>query len=611
MKHGSFSTRRGSKLQTQPISVYLRAALLLLIVIGALFQIMSVSSSTTTSTSGMEEGPLSIIHEINQSTRRTELADSTSAKNNRTSSFILPIPKLPPHLSLPSLPDNNNNRTTIKSWGCTPLTAAPFIFVHIGKAGGGNVRARFAAAARNYSTILRGGDWWREHKDQGYYYPIADQTNGGQLHYYYRGRLASSQIKNWMPRALQPYKGDFQWEGTAPCRATTPLGVMVACPMETPYCRERNTTTTTTTTTTGDRCDLVYLGHNVLGSELHWLPTQYLWNWWNNNNRPGSGGLPLQSSDIIAEALKTRLDATRDGHWKLLDHVDDSFSKPSRVECPRNTFHHTNDWPPEFYETCLQPKAPLMDALAAQTLHPSVSSTALQWAHVLSTLPVTRVTVMREPFSWLTSKFHWHNEHYTTNNAGWTILAPDQGETRNGDVRRRLVKQNKTVPEFVKCDTLQAAVGVGSSSGIVGEGGGWATLRAVTYMVYLCGDHCWGSIAAGTLTLRELEEAAAYNLRNSFAVVGLLHETDSFYDMVSKRVSYIDTSLNPEVQGKQHSTADIPEAQRCKEVFQTPEFQQQMMERSPEVAALVRIYHVAVEVNAYQRRELDTCAVAF
>ena len=41
--------------------------------------------------------------------------------------------------------------TPIRSWGAN-LTTTPLIFVHIGKAGGGTIRARFAAARPNFAA---------------------------------------------------------------------------------------------------------------------------------------------------------------------------------------------------------------------------------------------------------------------------------------------------------------------------------------------------------------------------------------------------------------------------------------------------------------------------
>jgi hypothetical protein len=104
-----------------------------------------------------------------------------------------------------------------------------------------------------------------------------------------------------------------------------------------------------------------------------------------------------------------------------------------------------------------------------------------------------------------------------------------------------------------------------------------------------------------------MECQAANNLRHSFAVVGLLQETDTFYDMVTKRVQYVNMSLNPNVQGAFHSTGKGPEQLRCKDKFANASFQALLKERSPIIAAIDRLYHVGVQVNRFQLEELQMC----
>ena len=70
--------------------------------------------------------------------------------------------------------------------------------------------------------------------------------------------------------------------------------------------------------------------------------------------------------------------------------------------------------------------------------------------------------------------------------------------------------------------------------------------------------------------LKVMEATAAYNLRNSFTVVGLLQETQEFYDMVTQRVEYIDMSLNPTTEGKRHGSGGSAINVRCDAFFQDP-----------------------------------------
>jgi hypothetical protein len=216
----------------------------------------------------------------------------------------------------------------------------------------------------------------------------------------------------------------------------------------------------------------------------------------------------------------------------------------------------------------------------------------LQAARLTSNLPILRVTVLREPFSWLMSKFFWHPYHYSVNN---TMVTPYHGWLRKKLRIEEDKKKNRQTPRFIKCDDVEEAAH------------GWVATRSLMYLFYLCGEHCLGAWNAGTLSLEDLERQAAYNLRHSFAVVGLLHKTDEFYQMVSERVYYMDTTLNPEVTGKLHESSTHDEAKRCKEIYKNTTFQQELLSKSPALSALSRIYNVAVEVNEFQKKEILEC----
>jgi len=128
---------------------------------------------------------------------------------------------------------------------------------------------------------------------------------------------------------------------------------------------------------------------------------------------------------------------------------------------------------------------------------------------------------------------------------------------------------------------------------------------ALKFILSLCGEDCAVRLLAGIATLQDLERQAESNLRQSFAVVGLFNESDIFYDMLSARVDYLDTSLNAHVNNSKHETSTEEEAQRCKHHFQDPSFQEELLEASPEIAALNRLYHVAIKVNRFQLHELQ------
>lgn len=142
------------------------------------------------------------------------------------------------------------------------------------------------------------------------------------------------------------------------------------------------------------------------------------------------------------------------------------------------------------------------------------------------------------------------------------------------------------------------------------DGFGWAHRYAMLYILYLAGEDATARYEMGLMgtneanILEQLERQAANNLRQSFAVVGLLHETDTYFDMLSARVQYLDMSLHPDIEGELHGTGANGYMAQCKKTFADPVFQQELKEASPAVAALERLYKVAVEVNRHQVREL-------
>ena len=539
----------------------LRGGLALLVVVCVLLQVLLLSTSNA----------IRAIF-IDENVRKIQTHDHSNASS--ASASALPV---------------SFDTTSIRKWGCN-MNATPFIFVHIGKAGGGGVRARFAASALNYSKV-RGG-WFAAPKDKTYYYPVYDSADGQTL---YKGRFATSRLPNWLPPSLQQYRGDFTWETIGNCSARTPLGQAVGCPWETDLCLDPGNSTINRSN--NRRCDLVCMGHNVIGNELHWLPSLYLKDWWEKHMQAitttWSASSHSNTVDVLAKAILFRNQpVAADKPWKALLETNIYLATTTtiKMECPDapHTYNVTKHIPSSYFEQCTQPKSQVVDQWSDQIFGTGTTSfvggpahtATLHYAHMISTLPVTRVTVVREPFSWLLSKFFWHGEHYRQN---MTTV-----KTYNG----RNVNRNGTI----ECDNLQEA-----------GNGGWAATRSITYMVYLCGEHCWAG--GQLLSLEDIEIQAAYNLRNSFAVVGLLQDTPGFYEMVRQRVYYMDTRLNPDVVGKTHSTKNLgKEVERCREIYRSPDFQNKLMEQAPEVAAMIRLYKIALEVNAFQKKELESCS---
>jgi hypothetical protein len=183
------------------------------------------------------------------------------------------------------------------------------------------------------------------------------------------------------------------------------------------------------------------------------------------------------------------------------------------------------------------------------------------YAPLYASLPLQRVTILREPWSWLVSKFFWHHD-----------LDTDK-----------------------ECDDLEYAED-------------WANRYILQYTTYLCGDDCAIRLERGRMTMEEIWIQSETNLRQSFSVVGLLNETSTFYEMVSSRVAYLDMSLNRHVQGDRH-TGRNKKTRYCHKLFLENDFQVRFREHIPTVKLLERLFEVGEQVNRFQLEELRACQV--
>eukprot|EP00638_Chattonella_subsalsa_P008592 CAMPEP_0117734488 /NCGR_PEP_ID=MMETSP0947-20121206/704_1 /TAXON_ID=44440 /ORGANISM="Chattonella subsalsa, Strain CCMP2191" /LENGTH=155 /DNA_ID=CAMNT_0005549277 /DNA_START=887 /DNA_END=1354 /DNA_ORIENTATION=+ len=137
---------------------------------------------------------------------------------------------------------------------------------------------------------------------------------------------------------------------------------------------------------------------------------------------------------------------------------------------------------------------------------------------------------------------------------------------------------------------------------------GWAHQFAMVYLTYLCGVDCHLRCLQGLCTVEQIERQAKSNLMHSVAVVGIMEDgEDLFLEMINSRVQYINTALNPDVKGRNHGTSTSSTAKICKELFKNPDHRQKLIDGSPAIAAISRVYETAKEVNAFQKRELEAC----
>ena len=506
---------------------------------------------------------------ISKKVRKFKKKKSSSIPE-RLEELILPTSKNP------NLDPRSYYNKPIRNWGCHNQET-PLIFVHIGKAGGGSIRARLAAAAVNYT---RGSEKWSRPKLDNHYYPIdGDDTNVENKNkaYFCNSRYKHHRISN-----STLYKHTF--EGLLPCSAITPIGMAMACPE--PY----NKTCLGCQDLESDQCNTIYAGHNYLGSELHWLPPRYSQNWFQKkivkmitspttplSSSSSSLGTDTRSSIIDKEngILTKGFDKLlpRDKRWCLrfhksrprypyVDNQEDSDDRKGYQIYNQCSTVLSMKYDSIFQELWKQQQSSIVTSAMSSASH---GGPRTDYSSLYASMPVQRITMIREPFSWLLSKFYWHS------------------------TSRKL---------DVKCDD------------VVPQGIGWIQKYSLDYILHLCGDDCANRFDLNlSASLDEFEQQAANNLRKSFAVVGILNETETFYDMITRRVKYMNMSLNKDVEGANHKSVDSPtkETERCKAVFQTPEFQNFVKQRIPIVATLERLYNFGIQVNRHQMTELATC----
>ena len=445
---------------------------------------------------------------------------------------------------------------SIRKWGCN-LKDTPFVFVHIGKAGGGSIRRRIAASAFNVTRNPR--DWSKPTKDTSYY-PIR-YDNGTMMGV---ATLCNSGQKQFLPVNQRTY------ERTQLCSASTPIGQALTCPAEILSDEKSNCG--------GDPRNIesarvVYLGHNGLGTEIHWLPVPYLERWWRVQWKNST------DHDAISDL------------WQRLD--------PSNIWCRNLHRPMSGDLQGEnqnVIANCGKEMQAEVDKAAIESIQTRMAmdtpnDRGRAWSAVYASLPLIRVVMMRNPFSWLASKFAWHrlarkgvvcdNVDYAASGAGNHNVY--QG-TRQ-DKKNRLVVEGSGAP-------------------------GWVRRLVLQYVYNLCGSDCRVRHLQQEATLEELTVQAEYNLRHSFAVVGILEDgEESFWEMLDARVDYLDIqrSNTIAIRGGRHSSKSKGEYGRCKERFKDVKFQQYLLAASPEVVALVHLYEVAVQVNQFQKQELLEC----
>ncbi|KAL3902485.1 MAG: hypothetical protein SGILL_010806, partial [Bacillariaceae sp.] len=409
---------------------------------------------------------------------------------------------------------------TIRKWGCNRMET-PTLFVHLAKAGGGGNRARFAAAALGYNRTE-----WHEPEDDNHHYPVVSSPSYGQAPEIRKAKFCNSRINH----QIIPHRDEnntlrtsSRFEGSVPCNATTPLGLAVSCLQ--PFQR-----TCGGCDLAGEQCDTVYVGHNFLGSELHWLPPKYLKKWWESNwvsnpiNQNNNRALVAELDQNVEETWKRLGARTDDVIW-----CDEGYRMRNRTLHGRPSHARHVLMGKGFYENCVSKIGAEADGRFQAFWQQSETPSKIKdYSDIYASMPLHRTTMMREPWSWVGSKFFWHH-------------LDSKGFVCDKDVAK------------------------------------WMSKLVRAYLYPFCGVDCENRFQRGMMTIEDIYTQAEGNLRHSFSVVGLLNETSEFYDMVSTRIGYLDMSRNPHVEGGKHrSKGDDPEeVERCKALFTTREYQEE------------------------------------
>jgi len=382
-----------------------------------------------------------------------------------------------------------------------------------------------------------------------------------------------------------------------------------AAPVVIPLPKTRNIFNPKSDPHPGHTCDIVLASHTNIGSELHWLPPRYLKeHWWDNSIYGRDSNGDHDYSNELEKYWATLLDDRHHRRRQLMRKVKEANDGPSNGEqedtstrwCPSGYYPKTKKMLVEkemkydrpsteeeylgAYETCGITLAQKADKVFRNRFYPSDADYSgkpqkLNYSPFYASMPLHRITLMRDPWSWVVSKFFWHKLD-------------------------KFRHKRSSLP----CEDLTLPSGYEHRDPFTGRQLGWCESFSMFSLMKLCGNDCHIRYENKMMSLEEIEDQVESNLRNAFSVVGLLNETESFYDMITDRIDYVNLTYNPEIVGTDHATKKTIENIACKKLFEKDEkFRESVRQRVPAFAALERIYHVAVEVNRFQKQELQQC----
>jgi len=225
----------------------------------------------------------------------------------------------------------------------------------------------------------------------------------------------------------------------------------------------------------------------------------------------------------------------------------------------------------QLYHHCMQPTAERADG-AFREFWKEITErqggiTSNNYSPIYASLPLHRAVMLRDPFSYMVSKFFW---------------------------------DHKNAMAF-KCDNIDFPAPENPSMN-------WIEYHSYAFLFNLCGYDCHTRWENHLIDLEDIEAQVSDNLRQAFSVVGLLEDVDTFYNMLHKRIDYLDLNKPIDIPfGQRHITRhrDKP---RCEDLFLRDEtFREQLRSSNRAFAAFERVYNIGVEVNRFQKEELKSC----
>lgn len=421
--------------------------------------------------------------------------------------------------------------------GESPSPPSLFIFVHIGKTGGGSVRRGFWGLQECSARRL---PQWTGCLNEG------GVTVGNSN----RHRMVATPERTFEPHIV--------------CPALSPLAVLGACRLR----ATADAMESALVNASPPPIPIVHMGHYRVGSELSWLGAK----------TPGL----IQLADAHATALAPpRLPTDFRGVEAVLPVLASGYAlfderalaaQPLRLngsdvggpdvfDKVRERRGFTALSPPEHWPQRMRRSAasPAVSTLLARQNSRWSGDLERNWGPLYEALgrqAVARITMLRSPWTHLASIFYFFGYH----RRNYSCTDPRQVDMWAGKPR----SDGASISDAV-------------------------TLR-------LCGVDCEARFLAGA-SVQALEAQAAYNLRYSFALVGVTEQFEGFIEAVRRLAPNLRGFLaNGTVHAHGRRTQARSEEDACKSYWSLVNNQREGLQESQVIRQMVHLYRIALEI---------------